>query len=343
MCVAPVSSMVQTMTKWRKESDINFVMADGVIKAPLGVADKFVFRISDKYFVVKVYIVDSANYQLLLGTEFMVTTGVGLFPRWGKIVLTIPARIEVDASCKRITAATGAPPLEKEENDELDEEDFEKLASVSMNYIGQAIKGKNLPLYKIGTSAIQVGMRDLVKEVEQPNDPPLEVPAELKAALNEGLPVLTVEFIEENLRFGPSVPKDMKLRVCQDVIDYADVFSWNQFDLGCMTDVPHSVSRWDPTPAIQASRRHLYNPINNKIITIKCWPLVELGHYRKAPPECIDRAQLTIVRKGLTDRNDPVFCRVAHDYRDYNNKIYLDPIPCDNINDMMAWMGESKG
>lgn len=83
VCVAPLSSIVQTNTKWSRGADVNFVMADGVLKEPLGVAEKFVFRISNKYFAIRVYIVDKANYQLLLGTEFMVTTGCGLFPRWG--------------------------------------------------------------------------------------------------------------------------------------------------------------------------------------------------------------------------------------------------------------------
>jgi len=139
--------------------------------------------------------------------------------------------------------------------------------------------------------------------------------------------LLTVEFILQNLRFGPNVPQDIKTLVAKDVISFADVFSWNQYDLGCIKDVPHSISRFDSTPAIMESCRHLANPINKAIIKAKCWPLVELGLYdRKAPPTCIDRAQLTIVRKPPTGspdlRNDPAYCRIAHDYRYLNDRIY---------------------
>lgn len=356
VCVAPVSSMVQTKTKWSKGADVNFIMADGVQKEPLGMAEKFVFRVKEKYFAVRVYVVDTANYQLLLGTEFMVTTGVGLFPRWGKVIMTIPSRIELEACCKRITASVGAPPLVEEDMSEIDEEEFDGLATVSMNFcltfpnVSRTSECNPIyPFYRMSAEpkAIQVGMRDLTGEVENVEIPQIEISSEdLARAKEEGLPVLTVDFIRSNLKFGPSVPEQVQVQVCQDVIDYADVFSWNQFDLGCIEDVPHTVNRFDNTASIQSSRRHLYNPINERIIKAKCWPLVELGIYKRAPPECIDRAQLTIVKDkcgGLaSQRNEPAFCRVAHDYRDYNGKIYLDPEPCDNINEMMAWMGNSE-
>lgn len=348
VCVAPVSSMVQTKTSWTKGSDVNFIMADGVLKEPLGVAEKFVFKLRDKFFAVRVYVVDKANYQLLLGTEFMVTTSVGLFPQWGKVIMTIPVRIELDACCKRITTAVGAPPLVAEENNEFEEEDFEQLATVSTNYVESTTEQKKVAtsaaFYCIETegAAIQVGMRQLVDEVKGVDmNSQIEIPAEyLAKAMSKGLPILTLAFVESNLRIGPLVPEDMRKMISQDVIDYADVFSWNQFDLGCITDILHTVNRFDQSPAIQPSRGHLSNPVNEKIIKEKCWPLVELGHYKKAPLECIDRAQLTIVRKGkLEDRNNPAFCRVAHDYRDYNSKIHPDPEPCDLINEMLAWMG----
>ena len=69
VCVAPKSLMVQTKTKWTQGADIDFVMADGVMRSPIGIAESFVFRIKDKYFAVRCYVVALANYQLLLGTE----------------------------------------------------------------------------------------------------------------------------------------------------------------------------------------------------------------------------------------------------------------------------------
>lgn len=276
-------------------------------------------------------------------------------------MMTIPAKIELEACCKRITSSVGPPPLTQEDNEEMDEETFERMGTTPIHYISSIAANKvkpddikrqqrtnrechAVPFYRIGETsrAIQVGMRDLVDEVDGDEVPQLELPDELiKTATAEGLPILTLEFIETNLRFGTQVPRAVRMLVCQDVVDYADVFSWNQFDLGHITDVPHTVNRWDLSAAVQPLRRHLYNPMNDMIIKTKCWPLVELGIYKRAPPECIDRAQLTIVRKCMPEqRNDPAFLRVAHDYRDYNSRIYLDPEPCDNINDMMAWMGE---
>ena len=60
VAVVPRSTIVQTGTEWTATSDIDFVMADGVRHSPLGHAPKFVFRIGSLYFVLRVYIVESA-------------------------------------------------------------------------------------------------------------------------------------------------------------------------------------------------------------------------------------------------------------------------------------------
>lgn len=67
-----------------------------------------------------------------------------------------------------------------------------------------------------------------------------------------------------------------------------------------------------------------------------------MGIFQPAAPECKDRAQLTIVRTaiGTQDRNDPRYCRVAHDFRAINDRIQLDPEPVDSVPDMLAWMEE---
>lgn len=336
VCVAPMSTIRQTKTKWENKSDVGFVMADGVHSKPIGTAERFVFRIKDKHFAVKVYIVESANYQLLLGTQFIVATGCALFPRWGKVILTIPVRISVTASCERITVGAGAPPLMPEEV--VEDENFEILP---LNNCGV------LPLFITQDVAVQIGMRDLLEEVDAVGDSgEINIPREeLEKALKLGLPILTVGFVKDNLKFGPEVPEEIQRLVCGDVIEYADVFSWNTFDLGCIKDVPHKIIRHDKTPAVQHSRKHLLNPINANIIRTKNWPLVELQIFRKAPVDCIDRAQLTIVRKGVTaeQRNDPAYCRTAHDFREINSRCYTDPEPVDTIADMMSWMSNENG
>ena len=57
------------------------MLADGQRQLLLGHMPKFVFRIGDIYFVLKVYVVEGAIYQLLLVTNFISDTGAALFPR----------------------------------------------------------------------------------------------------------------------------------------------------------------------------------------------------------------------------------------------------------------------
>ncbi|KAF8428392.1 hypothetical protein BGX38DRAFT_425265 [Terfezia claveryi] len=232
VCVAPVSSMTQTKTPWSKESDINFVMADRVKRAPIGVAEKFVFRLKNVYFAVRCYIVESANYQLLLGTEFLVATGAGLFPRWNTIVVILPSKIEIEANCKRITADVGAPPLVEEDVDEY--VNLLNVLSNSPNTLANLImtvaRNEQMTMYFISpdSAAIRIGTKDLIGEIDNATSIPANIEisqAQIRKALDEGLPLLTVDFILQNLRFGPNVPEEIKKLVARDVIDFSDVFS----------------------------------------------------------------------------------------------------------------------
>jgi len=102
-------------------------MADGIKRAPIGIADRFVFCLKSVHFAVRCYVVEYANYQLLLGTEFLVATGAGLFPRWNMIIVTLLSEIEIEANCKRIIVAVVATPLSEEDPDEYGEEEFNLL------------------------------------------------------------------------------------------------------------------------------------------------------------------------------------------------------------------------
>ena len=79
--MVPRSTIVQTGTEWVQQSEIDLVMADGARHTPLGYTPEFVFRIGHRFFVLKVYVVKGANYQLLLGKSFMYDMGAGLFPK----------------------------------------------------------------------------------------------------------------------------------------------------------------------------------------------------------------------------------------------------------------------
>ena len=378
VAVVPLSTITQTGTDWVQSSDIDFVMADGVRHSPLGHAPKFIFRIGSLYFVLRVYVVASANYQLLLGTGFMHAVGAALFPRWRTVVLTSPVRISVSASTDAIQSGT-CPPLEDEvsaaavavhrlEQDVLEAHEIHRpphdevvdrtvvdpgsvvdpnpvieLADpvedspVRVMYIDAVPSSfpTSAPLLTVNAevqSAYRLGTKDLVGSVD----------SEVVESVDTAMPVLTPAFVMSTVEFGPDVPDPVRLAVCQDIIDYSHVFSWNAFDLGCITDFPHRVVRLDHSPAIQPSRPHLYTPFNDAVLHAKCDPLIQLGIFTPAPPDCMDRTQLTIVRtaKVATDRNDPKFCRVAHDFRVLNDKIQLDPEPVDSVVDMLAWMGD---
>jgi hypothetical protein len=45
-------------------------------------------------FATKVYIVNKTPFQLLLGMQFLWATGAGMFPRWNRVILTVPVRME---------------------------------------------------------------------------------------------------------------------------------------------------------------------------------------------------------------------------------------------------------
>ena len=380
--------------------------------------------------MLKVYVVEGANYQLLLGNSFMFDVGAGLFPKWQRVILTTPVKLELHATLDPIRRDTSAslhdeaaearvvvhrmenglvrnaskdeskPRIEEIQDDEVVElnhpvtvtyiSDVEHAPGI---YSGVDARGnstqedsakfargnstrKNLAKFALGTatqrnttqipaprirssagaegnpthvtpvlhmsavgsapgSAYRLGMRDLVSEVEEAKVEPID----------RLLTVLTIEFVESSMEFGDCVPAEVRTAVCQDVIDYAHAFSWNAFDLGCIMDMPHRVIRVDSSPAVQPSRRHLYTQYNDAILHTKCDPYIDMGIFKPATPECKDRAQLTIVRTAVSalgqDRNDPKYCRIAHDFRAMNDKIQLDPEPVDSVPDMLAWMGDA--
>ena len=180
---------------------------------------------------------------------------------------------------------------------------------VTVTYVGVRTSG-SVPMLHVGSvglrdvaSAYRLGMKDLVHEVESPR---------LPDEIDRSLPVLTSEFVASHIEFAVSVPQEMRVTVCQDIIDYSHAFSWNTFDLGCISDVPNSVIRVDDSPAVQPFRRHLYTACNEGILHAKCDPYIELGIFSPASSRCKDRAQLTIVRTAVDvmgqDRNDPRYC-----------------------------------
>ncbi|KAI5781875.1 hypothetical protein EDC01DRAFT_632580 [Geopyxis carbonaria] len=82
----PRSTAVGTRSSWSKETPhpISFIKADGTTYKPAGFCPSFKFMFGSSVFDIQAYVVDSAPFQLLLGTEFLWATGAGLFPRWDR-------------------------------------------------------------------------------------------------------------------------------------------------------------------------------------------------------------------------------------------------------------------
>lgn len=306
------STIVQTGTDWVPQLDMDFVMADGAKHTPLGCAPKFVFRISDLFFVLKVYVVEGANYQLLLGTSFMFDVGAALFPSWKRIILSIPLKLELQASLESIRRDTCAPLKDEADQarviihrldngtpktasvrglrqlgevpciEEVQDDEVVKLGNpVTVTYVGVGRSSAPEPdrglspvlqlTMAVGlrdlASTYRLGMKHLVREVE----------CHVVESVDRSFPVLTCEFVESCIEFGAAVPRGVRAVVCQHIIDYSHAFSWNAFDLGCISDVPHRVVRVDASPAVHPSRKHLYSPHNEAVLHGKCDPYIEMG------------------------------------------------------------------
>lgn len=62
VCAVSMSTMNHAKTKWKKGSDFRFVLVGGVLTSPIGMAKRYVFRLQKKFFAVRVYVVEKANY-----------------------------------------------------------------------------------------------------------------------------------------------------------------------------------------------------------------------------------------------------------------------------------------
>lgn len=83
---------------WKEFSNVKFIKADGTIYEIARICEGFSFHMAKVKFKVQAYVVDRALFQLLLGTQFLWATGAGIFPRWNRVVLTIPVFIEYKVS-----------------------------------------------------------------------------------------------------------------------------------------------------------------------------------------------------------------------------------------------------
>ena len=278
--------------------------------------------------------VDKAPFQLLLGTQFLWATGAGIFPKWNRVVITVPKLMEFKVSTVGPMKSNTPPPITPDERSKEIEVDVGPVASLS---IPDGTNSSTSICAFQNATAIMLGEKDLVAQCDGPLAPTDSEVADVAS----GIPTLSMEFVRKVFKFGPTVPLEVITQVCLDIIEFADAYSWHEFDLGCITDVPHVINVTDSNPVVFLSRPALYLPKNERVINAKCMPLVNMGVFTKAGQDCKNRAQLVMARRQPAEEEDPEDLRnyrVAHDFRGLNSKTVLDPWPMTTLEEMTMWV-----
>ena len=163
---------------------------------------------------------------------------------------------------------------------------------------------------------MEVGKKDLVGELDGP-------------VLNDfatSPATVSRDFIRGVIKFGPTCPEPIVTRTIDLILHHWNQFSWHEIDFGCISDVPYDTKYVNDSPCVCKSRRHNYADRNATIIEAKSRPLIELGVYKRAGPEVVDRAQQVVVRTKPENPMNLKYCRVAHDFRCKNDKAILVPV-----------------
>jgi hypothetical protein len=349
--------------KWTEKVDISFVNADGVKYKPLGMCHEFPFKIGTVKFKTKVYVLEKAPFQFLLGMTFLHATGCGLFPRWNMIVMTIPSRLEIKCSAEGPNNRNSPPPLPggsrvlasgpvfQPITDDMEEDPMD-LGAVATVQCNTMLTAPALALLAT-PGAILLGQKDLVSEPDGFMEP-AEFEAMTAHDWDHLRPVLTIDFVKSQIKMGPEVPMEVANGVCLDIIEFADCYSWHEFDLGRIEDVKHVIEPIDDNSVVAPSRPALYTPRNDAIIHAKCDPLVEMGVYTLAGPDSYNRSQLVIAKRpippevsrkrdtdlpqDLITEDELKYYRVAHDLRGLNAKCRLRPWPMTTLSEMSLWI-----
>lgn len=150
------------------------------------------------------------------------------------------------------------------------------------------------------------------------------------------------DFIRGVIKFGPSCPADVVDKAISLVIAHWSQFSWHEMDLGCITDVPYDTKYTDHSPCGCQSRRHNYSEHNAPIIEAKSRPLIDLGVYKTAGPDVVDRAQLVAVCTNPKVPMNLKFYWVAPDFRCKNDKAFVVPVPMATRLELYSFLTQFK-
>ncbi|GAO49753.1 hypothetical protein G7K_3895-t1 [Saitoella complicata NRRL Y-17804] len=329
------STLVACGYKISSASDVHFTMVEDKNTYPIGIVDRFFCRLNGQDYIIKVYVIESASFQLLVGTKFMWLIGASLFPQYGCIAIEKPVKMVLDASTKDPDLGL----VRQLEKVEWTNEDGEVVESIDpptasgpstmsktrreqqLNLL-QCTDTKAVPfLYaKPSSQAILIGQREYLAEDEEEASAKKVVTALMKS----GKPLLSEEFILSQVSIGEEAPTWFCSEVAKLIAQYADAISWNDHNLGCIQDVPHEIKVTSDKPCVMAMRKHLYTPKNAAIIREKTDPLIDMGIYRTSTSP--HRAQLVIASKN----------RVCHDLRMINEIMVVDPYPTVPVQYIMA-------
>ena len=332
LSMVPMSTVRALNLSYTPGSDVSFVVANGSKMSPLGYCSDMQFSFPDdarrRMYHDRVYVVESAPFQLLLGVRFLHRHWAGIFIPGAAVVLMKPTYLQIQGSLVR---PSGSQPLHSEVVDDLrlasadtDGGDDGDLAGSADDFSGSADLLVTVP------TPLRVGHRDLVAELDGPVSTDFAATAKVSR-----------DFVRGIIKFGPC-PESIIDRAIDLVLQHWDQFSWHEMDLGCISDVPYDTQYVDNSPCVCKSRRHNYAERNATVIEAKSRPLIDLGVYKRAGPEVVDRAQLVVVRTKPDEPMNPKYCRVAHDFRCKNDKALQVPVPLANRPELYSFLTKFK-
>ena len=308
-----------------RSSDVTLTSTDDMFTDPIGICDDFKFRIGNVLYATRVYVVRKASFQLLLGTEFIWKAGVGLFPRWGAIMFSLPEFQVIKGTCERITADKAPPPLApltplpvaKGQSDAVDPLSGIPLEPRQFSFFNA--NQKTVPFLKVSVapSVISIGKRDYLQDAELDGASDDALPISTSIPKDFSPPTLSDTYIRAVIDIYPGTPEWFKDAMVGLIMKYHKAISWHEYDLGCVTHSPHDIKLVPDAVGIrQASRHHLYSLRNAAIIETKTRPLVDMGIW--IPCDFSDWcAQLVIAEKN----------RICHDFTDLNRFTVRDAYP----------------
>jgi len=235
--IVPMSTVKVLNLSFVSGSDVAFVVANGSKMEPLGYCLDMHFSVPEDthQFIDKVYVVESALFQLLLGVKFLHRHWAGIFVPWAKIVLCKPKRVEIACSVKM---PQGGTKLTTEVMDELDGisrqiggyDDDEPTIPVSNLLFSLPLNSlpmNSLPLNSLPLNLLplEVGHKSLVDELDQPITTDFQAEASTSRCLTmvtSRLPTCALELLvtqaEIPLTSLPAKPLDMEDGVMEDSV-----------------------------------------------------------------------------------------------------------------------------